>query len=346
MGNRRRMTEVKAQTVQENKTIIDSDIAKSFIERGEVPQADSTALHYQMIPLEKLRSWQEQPRTFFDPEALNQLAKTIEREGFKYPLLVRPIEDGYEVVAGERRFLAGKMAKKTEAPCIVETLDDQQALSEALTENLLREDLNPIEVLNSLLRLLCTELNRSESEVVDLLNQMKYQYEQSNSQDINILFKPDSPESIVVKVFERFGYQWYSYVCNQLKLRNLPDDVYEVIAQGKIEYSKGLRFKSIKDETLRQSLLEQAINEGWTQKVIAEKIKEAKANDKSASKKITPSEQVTSFTSRIKKAQPWQKNPAIWKKIQTRLKGIDDLLKELEQGEENQSSDSQVDSAN
>jgi ParB family chromosome partitioning protein len=175
---------------------------------------------------------------------------------------------------------------------------------------------------------------------------MKYQYEQSNSQDINILFEPDSPESIAVQVFERFGYQWYSYVCNQLKLRNLPEDVYEAIAQGQIEYSKGLRFKSIKDETLRKSLLEQAISEGWTQKVIAEKIKEAKASDKSTSKKVTPNEQVTSLTSRIKKAKPWQKNPVVWKKIQTRLKGIEDLLKELEEGEENQPSESQDDSAN
>lgn len=346
MGNRKTMTEVKAQTVQDNKSLLDSDIARDFIERGEIPTTDSTTLNYKMIPLDQLRSWKEQPRTFFDTEALAQLTKTIETEGFKYPLLVRPVEGGYEVVAGERRFLAGKMAKKTEAPCIVETLDDQQALCEALTENLLREDLNPIEILNSLLRLLCTELNRSESEVINLLNQMKYQYEQSNSQDINILFAQNSPESIAVQAFERFGYQWYSYVCNQLKLRNLPSDVYEAIARGDIEYSKGLRFKAIKDDELRRSFLEQAIAEGWTQKVIAEKIKEAKASDKNSSQKVNPNEQVTSLTNRIKKAKPWQKNPAVWKKIQSRLRGIEELLKELEEGEENPPSESQVDSAN
>lgn len=331
MSNRRKMTEVKAQTIQDNQRRVPSEIAKAFIEKGDVPTSDGTPLSYEMIPLEKLRSWNEQPRSFFDPEALAQLARTIETEGFKYPLLVRPVEDGYEVVAGERRFLAGQMANQAEAPCIVQSLDDQQALCSALTENLLREDLNPIEVLNSLLRLLTQELNQSEAEVVSLLNQMKYQYEQSNSQDINILFDPDSPERFTAQVFERFGYHWYSYVCNQLKLRNLPSDIYNAIATGKIEYSKGLRFKSLKDETLRQSLLEQAITEGWTQKIIAEKLKEAKATLKGTVAKASPSQQLTNLTSRIKKAQPWKKNPTVWKKIQSRLRGIDELLSGLEE---------------
>lgn len=85
------------------------------------------------------------PRKKFDPEKLAELCASIEQRGVKSPLLVRPVGDRYEIVAGERRFRAGQAAKLTEFPCIIEELSDTDVLELQLIENLQREDLGPLE---------------------------------------------------------------------------------------------------------------------------------------------------------------------------------------------------------
>lgn len=89
-----------------------------------------------------------QPRQIFDPEHLDDLAKSIEKQGILQPLIVRPLQNqvtNYEIVAGERRWQAAKKAGLSQVPVLVKDLSDRQTLEVAITENVQRADLNPIE---------------------------------------------------------------------------------------------------------------------------------------------------------------------------------------------------------
>ena len=98
------------------------------------------------LPLEEIVPNREQPRKQFDDEALADLSASIAQHGVLQPLLVRPMPDGsYQLVAGERRWRASRMAGLTEVPVVVRDMNEQEAAELALIENLQREDLNPME---------------------------------------------------------------------------------------------------------------------------------------------------------------------------------------------------------
>ncbi|HPZ00881.1 MAG TPA: ParB/RepB/Spo0J family partition protein, partial [Clostridiales bacterium] len=99
-----------------------------------------------LLRLTEIEPNREQPRKTFDQKALNELADSISKNGVLQPLLVRPMPDGgYQLVAGERRWRASRIAGLTEVPVVIKELSDEQAMEIALIENLQREDLNPIE---------------------------------------------------------------------------------------------------------------------------------------------------------------------------------------------------------
>ena len=98
------------------------------------------------LPIEEIIPNREQPRKQFDDEALADLSASIAQHGVLQPLLVRPMPDGsYQLVAGERRWRASRMAGLTEVPVVVRDMNEQEAAELALIENLQREDLNPME---------------------------------------------------------------------------------------------------------------------------------------------------------------------------------------------------------
>ena len=98
------------------------------------------------LKLNEIEPNKNQPRKYFDDEALSELAASIEKHGVIQPLLVRPLPGGtYQLVAGERRWRASRMAGLTEAPVVIKELSDADASALALIENLQREDLDPIE---------------------------------------------------------------------------------------------------------------------------------------------------------------------------------------------------------
>ena len=100
------------------------------------------------LNLKQLKAGKYQPRTRMEQEKLKELADSIVREGIMQPLLVRPItggEDKYEIIAGERRFRAAKIAGLSEVPVLIRDVSDEQAAIMALIENMQREDLNPLE---------------------------------------------------------------------------------------------------------------------------------------------------------------------------------------------------------
>lgn len=124
-----------------------------------------------------------QPRQFFDDDALNELADSIREHGVLQPLIVRPLADGsYQLVAGERRWRASRLAGLTEVPVIVRSLTDSEVAVIALIENLQREDLNPIEEAEGISRLIeeysftqeqaAEKLGKSRSAVTNTLRLM------------------------------------------------------------------------------------------------------------------------------------------------------------------------------
>lgn len=107
------------------------------------------------LPLSAMQAGKYQPRTRMDEVSLNELAASIKAQGLMQPILVRPVADGkYEIIAGERRFRASRIAGLTEVPVIVKNVPDDAALAMALIENIQREDLNPLEEAQGIQRLI------------------------------------------------------------------------------------------------------------------------------------------------------------------------------------------------
>lgn len=107
------------------------------------------------LTLDALQAGRYQPRTRMDESALQELAASISQHGIMQPIVVRPIGEGrYEIIAGERRFRAARLAGLEEVPVLVREVTDQNALAMALIENIQREDLNPLEEAQAIRRLI------------------------------------------------------------------------------------------------------------------------------------------------------------------------------------------------
>ncbi len=139
-----------------------------------------------MLPLEVIRPMMKQPREHFDESALNELAESIRIHGIIQPITVRRIHSKeYQIISGERRFRASKLAGLTEVPVYIRLADDQQMMEMALIENIQREDLNPIEIATTYGRLkeefglsdekLAERVGKQRSTVTNYLRLLKLQ---------------------------------------------------------------------------------------------------------------------------------------------------------------------------
>ncbi len=225
---------------------------EDFIFRGEKTETVQVAF------LTDIKLSDYQPRQYFDETKLEELAQTIKAHGVLEPLLVRklPRKNQYELVAGGRRYRASKLAGLTEVPVIVRELSDEQALEIALIENLQREDLNPVEETESILRLLAKRLKIKTDEVSPLLHQLQ---KQVRGRAANNVIGSSKVESIQ-EIFESLGLmELDSFISNRLPLLNLPEDILEVLRSGQLEYTKAKALARIKDEEPRKQLLKDAL---------------------------------------------------------------------------------------
>lgn len=127
---------------------------------------DGDAMVPQMIAVDQIRPSHQQVRTRFDAEPLGELAESIRSHGVLQPLLVRRLADGYELIAGERRWRAAQRAALQRVPVVVRDVPEEMALEMTLVENLQREDLNPIEQARAFLRL-TEEFNLTQEKVAE-----------------------------------------------------------------------------------------------------------------------------------------------------------------------------------
>lgn len=125
------------------------------------------------IPLDALQPGKYQPRSVMDDTALQELAESIKQQGLLQPIIIRTIEHGcYEIIAGERRWRACRLAGLTEVPVILRDVDDETAMAMALIENLQREDLNPLDQARAMARL-NTEFELTHQQISELLGKSR-----------------------------------------------------------------------------------------------------------------------------------------------------------------------------
>lgn len=149
------------------------------------------------ININDLHAGKYQPRTEFDKEALDALVESIKEKGVLQPLLVRKQGDKYEIIAGERRWRAAKIAGLKEVPVIVKEFSDQEALEVALVENLLRENLSAIEEAEGLQRLI-TEFSHTQEALSQIVGKSR------------------------------------SHIANTLRLLNLPQEIQNMVKENKL----------------------------------------------------------------------------------------------------------------
>jgi ParB family chromosome partitioning protein len=240
---------------------------------GLVNQLESQASGTTTLPLTEISLSSSQPRRYFDPDKHQQLVASVKRDGILQPLLVRPKDDGYELVAGERRYRAAQQLALTEVPVTVREISDTEARQLALVENLQREDLNPIDETEGILALLEMRLEREREEVIALLNKLSKVGRGLADNDI----RPEESEAIN-EIFASVGrLTSESFRVNRLPLLNLPQNVLDALRFGKIEYTKAKALAQLKDDDALAELLEEAIEQGLSLNQIRQRVTAMKA---------------------------------------------------------------------
>ena len=258
----------------------------------------------QVAPIEQIHLPKKQPRRYFDPAKQAQLIQSIKEHGILEPLLVRPRQDGeYELVAGERRLRAVREIGLETVPIAVHQLDDQQAMQVALIENLQREDLNPIEETEAVLDLLGIALDVDREAVLSLFYQAHRAKHRGQELGQNVLSQLEVMQSVIEKV-GRFTLD--SFRASRVPLLSLPDDVLDILRQGKLEYTKAQAIARVKDEDQRADLLKLAISKNLSLSEIKIEVKALKlVNELETAPEQSLASRWSDVGKRLRKSETW-----------------------------------------
>ena len=150
--------------------MMESEVKHDTVSTASSPEEEKDGTL--MVKLSKVEPNREQPRKNFDEDSLQELAESLKQFGMLQPILVQNRGDYYEIIAGERRWRAAKIAGLKEVPVIVRELTDQEIVEISLIENIQREDLNPIEEAQAYKRLL-TEFHLKQDEVAERVSKSR-----------------------------------------------------------------------------------------------------------------------------------------------------------------------------
>jgi ParB family transcriptional regulator, chromosome partitioning protein len=208
------------------------------------------------IALDDILIGPAQPRVHFDPVALNELTESIRQHGVLQPILVRERGQKYELIAGERRFRAAKDAGLAAIPALIKDFSDDEAVEIALLENLNREDLNPLEETDGILKLLGSKLKVNREQVVERLR-TAYYLQRGRTVTTHV----DTAEIEVIKqTFLTLGrLNITSFYNHRLPLLDLPEDLLERVRSGELEYPKATALGRVKDQAKRGDLTRHVI---------------------------------------------------------------------------------------
>lgn len=205
-------------------------------QRTEPRAAEPRAGDIQHLPLAKIVRNPSQPRTQFDPATIRELAASIRERGVLQPVLVRPAGEGYQIVAGERRFLAAREAGFHSIPAIVRPLTDRESLLIALIENIQRENLNAIDEARAYYRL-ATEYGLQHDEIGQRVGKDR------------------------------------STVSNIIRFNNLPQEVQALIESEKISAGHARALLSLTSPKQQIDLAAATASHGWSVRELEERIK-------------------------------------------------------------------------
>lgn len=212
----------------------------SFNELEENIVKEATSADIVELDIDELRPNPYQPRKVFDEDKLNELAVSIKQHGVFQPIIVKKSAiRGYEIIAGERRVKASKIAGLKTVPAIVKEFDDNTMMEISLLENLQRENLNPIE------------------------EALAYQ---------NLLNHLNVTQEVLA---ERLGKS-RSHITNMLGILKLPQEVRTMISEGKIPYSKARVISKLENQQEMIKMANVIINEGLNTRDVELKLKEIK----------------------------------------------------------------------
>ena len=198
---------------------------------------NSSDLRIEKVGVDQLESGVYQPRQTFNEEALQELADSIRVQGVVQPIIVKPLgDDRYEIIAGERRWRASKLAGLDKVPVVIRQADSQTTLALALIENIQREDLNPIEPAVGLKRLI-KEFDLTQQEVADSVGRSR------------------------------------TAVSNLLRLLKLPKKIQNMLHEGLISMGHARAIISLPEE-VQLSLAMKAIDREWTVREIEEAVQQ------------------------------------------------------------------------
>jgi ParB family chromosome partitioning protein len=288
-------------------------------------EESQTAPH--TVPIDSITLPPSQPRRYFDPAKMEQLIESVKTHGVLENLLIRPLpgkDSNYELIAGERRYRAALAAGLKEVPVTIRSLSDEQALQISLVENLLREDLNPVEETEGILQLLAIRLNVPREEVKSLLHRMRD--EQRGKVPHNVM--GNSLGQTIQAVFEELGsITWESFVSNRLPLLNLPEDILNALQTGKIAYTKATALARLKEQPERQELLEAAITEDLSLNEIKDRIKSLLDAKRSLQEEQPPSlkSRMDNAYAKINKSKIWN-DPKKKRQLEKLLAQLEALL--------------------
>lgn len=231
---------------------------KELSQESSVVPLHSQAQYPTTLALSDIQLPSSQPRRYFDPIALHSLAQSIAQYGILEPLLVRPIDERrYELVAGERRYRAAQKVGLSQVPVIIRALSDREALRIALLENLQREDLNPIEETESILKLLSLELQQPAESIVLLLHRLRNQAKGKKTHNV----MGNAERETIRTIFQSIGTMtWESFVSNRLPLLKLPEAILNALRQGQLSYTKALAISRVRQPNQQNHLLQEAIS--------------------------------------------------------------------------------------
>ena len=190
--------------------------------------ADGSAGELRELPVGLVKPNPKQPRTRFDAESLTALASSIETSGVVQPLLVRPLHDGsYELIAGERRWRAAQEAGLEKVPAIVRDPEQAERLQVALIENMVREDLNPVDEARACAALV-EELGLSKEDLARRVGRSR------------------------------------PAVSNLIRLLDLPDELLELLESGELSEGHGRALLAARGNDVRRRLGREAARHGWS----------------------------------------------------------------------------------
>lgn len=208
---------------------------------NSLPDEENTSGERISVPISHIDTNPDQPRKSFDAESLAGLADSIAANGLLQPILVRRVSDRYEIIAGERRFRASKLAGLSEIPVIVVEADDLAAAKYALIENLQREDLNPYEEASAY-RSLMSEYELSQEEISIQVGKSR------------------------------------SAIANSLRLLDLPEGAVKMLINGDLTAGHGRALLGLHDKSQIMPLAERCVMRNLSVRDVEAAVKQANKN--------------------------------------------------------------------